>query len=131
MHTGYQSVTHRVAESLDPGSQDPTIFAPTPCVTDPTQICSFCNSGTDIYRFKIPGLAMDVLETPSLPNCTSYGSEILRECSPPATCHLSHVTCHVLQFTCHVSHVMCHLSIVIYTFIVLHNGEASRWRVYL
>ena len=29
---------------------------------------------------------------------------MLREGSPPPTCHVSHVTCHVLCVMCHMSH---------------------------
>ena len=35
---------------------------------------------------------------------------MLRECSPPYTCHISCVTCHVSHVICHVSRVMCHMS---------------------
>ena len=34
----------------------------------------------------------------------------MRECSPPLTCHVSHVLCHVSRVTCHVSHVTCNMS---------------------
>ena len=44
---------------------------------------------------------------------------ILRECSPPTTCHIWHATCHVSHVTCDVSHVTrqmwhvtCHVSCV-------------------
>ena len=32
----------------------------------------------------------------------------MRECSPPKTCHVSHVTCLMPRVPCHVSHVTCH-----------------------
>ena len=35
---------------------------------------------------------------------------MLRECSPPQTCPMSHVTCHVSHVTCHMSRVTCHVS---------------------
>ena len=31
------------------------------------------------------------------------GAELLREGSPPPTCHVSHVTCHMSHVTCHMS----------------------------
>ena len=40
-------------------------------------------------------------------NSKSYGAEILRECSPPTTCHMSRVTCHVPLVMCHMSCVTC------------------------
>ena len=48
------------------------------------------------------------------------GTEILKECSLPTTCHMSYVTSHV-------SHVTCHMSFFIY--FLLQSGEASRCRV--
>ena len=60
---------------------------------------------------------------------------MLRECSPPQTCHVSHVTCHVSRVTCHVSHVTCHMSHVFLSFIFIfyfffgQSGGAYRWRV--
>ena len=36
---------------------------------------------------------------------------MLRECSTPQTCHMSHVTCHMSSVTCHVSRVTCHFFI--------------------
>ena len=30
----------------------------------------------------------------------SWGTEILRECSPPTMCHMSHITCHMSRVTC-------------------------------
>ena len=71
---------------------------------------------------------------------------MLRECSPPSMCHMSHVTCYVSRFTCHVSHVTCHMSRVtchvshvtchvshIYIYFILfvfgQSGGAYRWRV--
>ena len=41
----------------------------------------------------------------------------LRECSPPTTCHMSHVACHMSCVMCHMSHVTCHVSCV--TFFIL------------
>ena len=45
-----------------------------------------------------------------IPNHKSWGAEILRECSPPTMCHMSHDTCHVSHVRCHVSGVTCHVS---------------------
>ena len=44
----------------------------------------------------------------------------MRECSPPQTCHVSHVTCHVSRVTCHVSHVRCHMSHFFFDFFFLN-----------
>ena len=44
----------------------------------------------------------NIFMKPSLTNRLSQGTEILRECSPPNMCHVSHVIYHV-------SLVMCHL----------------------
>ena len=35
---------------------------------------------------------------------------MLREYSPPITCHLLHIMCHVSHVQCHVLHVMCSMS---------------------
>ena len=55
----------------------------------------------------------------------------MRECSPPQTCHVSHVTCHVSRVTCHLSHVI--FLFYIYIFFLRkkigQSGGASRWRV--
>ena len=53
-------------------------------------------------------------------------AEILRECSPPTTCHMSHVACHVSRVMCHMSCVACHMSYVTF---FLQCGEAYWWRV--
>ena len=55
----------------------------------------------------------------------------MRECSPPQTCHMSHVTCHVSHVTCHVSHVACHVSVFFFFFFFFFgkSGEDYRWRV--
>ena len=42
---------------------------------------------------------------PSFQNGKSLGAEILRDGSPPHTCHVSGVTCHVSHVMCHLSHV--------------------------
>ena len=49
------------------------------------------------------------------------GAEILREGSPPPTCHLSHVTCLV-------SHVTYNLKILNCVYIFGQSGETTRWR---
>ena len=41
------------------------------------------------------------------PKQKSLGAEILREGSPPPTCHMSRVMVHVSCVTCRVLHVMC------------------------
>ena len=52
-----------------------------------------------------------------------------RECSPPTTCHMSHVMC-VSCVTCHVSRVTCHVSCVTCIFFLFRQiFEAYRWRV--
>ena len=57
----------------------------------------------------------------------------MRECSPPQTCHVSHVTCHVSHVMCHMSRVTCHVSHVtchfFSPFFFGQSGEAYRWRV--
>ena len=55
----------------------------------------------------------------------------MRECSPPQSCHVSHVTCHVSHVTCHMSRVTCHMSHVTchFSFLFGQSGEAYRWRV--
>ena len=53
---------------------------------------------------------------------------LLRECSPPQTCHVSCVMCQVSRVTCHVSHVTCHMSHILFFFFG-QSGEAYRWRV--
>ena len=40
-----------------------------------------------------------------IPDRQSQGSDILRECSPPAICQMSHVKCHVFHVRCHLSGV--------------------------
>ena len=55
--------------------------------------------------------------TPSLPNHKSQGADVLREGSPPPTCHVSHVTCHLSHVNCHVSLVTCHVTHVFCLFI--------------
>ena len=39
------------------------------------------------------------------PNCESWRAEILRECSPPTTCHVSGVMCHMSNVTYQLSRV--------------------------
>ena len=50
------------------------------------------------------------------------GAEILRECSLPTTCHMSHVACHMSHVMCHVSCVMCHMS----PFFFLFFGQSGK-----
>ena len=65
-----------------------------------------------------PGVARDVLQTPSLfiysVSQSAFSSkswaEIFTECSPPTTFNMSCVICHVSRVTCQVSHVMCCMS---------------------
>ena len=68
-----------------------------------------------IYLFLImvvTNLPRAEIITTALPKVylTDQGAEILRECAPPATCHVSCVTCHMSHVPCHVSQVMCHMS---------------------
>ena len=44
------------------------------------------------------------------PNRDSYRADILRECSPPTTCHMSCAMCHMSRVRCQVSGVTCHVS---------------------
>ena len=48
------------------------------------------------------------MKTLSFPNRKSWRAEILREGSPPPTCHMSCVTCHASHVIRHVSHVGFH-----------------------
>ena len=57
-------------------------------------------------------LCENILTTPLLKNYESWEPEILRECSSPPICHMSHVICHTSHVTCHMSHVTCHMSCV-------------------
>ena len=61
------------------------------------------------------------------------GLEMLRECSPPSMCHMSHVMCHMSCVTCNGPHVTCHTSHITHNFIYfiyfLQSGEVSRCRV--
>ena len=56
------------------------------------------------------------------------GAEILRDCSPPTTCHMSRVMCPVSHVMCHVLHVLCHVSFFLF-FFFRQSGEAYQWRV--
>ena len=90
-----------------------------------------------IYFFNRPGVAGAILQTPliffdlltdslilcenifnkhSLPNRKSSGTDILRERSPPLTCHVSCVTCHMSHVTCHVSCGQCHFDLFLKLF---------------
>ena len=104
-----------------------------------------------VYLFNRPGLAGAVLQTAlffiHLVSESVYSSilskyhksqivrarelTILRECSPPTKCHMSHVSIHVSHVTCHVSHVTCHVHM---SYVLCHmsqcSGEAQQWRVY-
>ena len=54
---------------------------------------------------------------------TDHLGLVLRECSPPQMCHVSHVTCHV-------SHVTCHMSqFYLIFFFFGQSGEDYWWRV--
>ena len=43
-----------------------------------------------------------ILKILSIPNRKSWGTDILRECSPPTMCHMSFVTSHVSRVKCHI-----------------------------
>ena len=68
-------------------------------------------------------------------NRISQGHKIVRECSPPSMCQMSHVTCHMSYITCHMSHVKFCVSLVkknIYIllfFFIQQCGGVSWWRV--
>ena len=74
-------------------------------------------------------LFLKIFRTSSLPNRMSQGPEMLRKCSPPFMCHMSHVMCHMSRVTCHVSHVACHMSHVtchiFFDKVVNHIGGGS------
>ena len=56
-------------------------------------------------------------------------ADILKECSPPTTCHMSGVMCQVSVLRCLVSCVRCHVS-NIYIYIWFRQcGWACGWRV--
>ena len=54
---------------------------------------------------------------------------MLRECSPPQTCHVSCVMCHMSRVMCHMSQVTCHMSFFYFYFFFGQSGEAYWWRV--
>ena len=60
-----------------------------------------------IHSFIKWPFSQNIFKTPSLPSRKKYGPDILRECSPPTICHMSHVMCHtqMLHVMCPVSHV--------------------------
>ena len=81
--------------------------------------CHFCT----ICFFNIPNVVGAVLQTPpsfinsvilflpifktlSFLNRKLQGADILRECSSPTTCNISHVTCHMSRVMCHVSQLV-------------------------
>ena len=72
-------------------------------------------------------------QTHSLPNCKSWGAEILRGGWPSPTCHVWHVMSHVPCVMCHVSHFMCHYfcaPFFCFAFFLLQIWETSWWRVF-
>ena len=54
-------------------------------------------------------LCENILNNPSFRNRKSYGAKLLRESSPPPTCHVSGVKCHASHIMCHMSHVTYHM----------------------
>ena len=64
-------------------------------------------------------LLFRIFRTLLIPNHKCWGSEILKECSPPPMCHMSCVTCHMSHVRCHMSGVTCFRK----------SGGGSRWRV--
>ena len=56
-----------------------------------------------------------------LTNCKGWEAELLRECPP-------HITFHMSRVTCHMSRVPCHMPCVAYIFF-LQGSRANRWRV--
>ena len=55
-------------------------------------------------------LLFRIFQTLFIPNRKSWAAEILRDCSPPTMCHMSHFTCNVSYVRCQVSHVRCPVS---------------------
>ena len=56
----------------------------------------------------------------------------MRECSPPASCHMSHVMFHMSHVTCHMSHIPCHMSCGtchFFLYFFRQSGPAYWWRV--
>ena len=51
-----------------------------------------------------------ISKTLYIPRRKSLGAELLRECSPPTMCQISHITCHLSHVMCHVSCVTRHVS---------------------
>ena len=49
-------------------------------------------------------LSFRIFKALSILNRKSWGAVILRECSPPTMCHMSHVMCQVSGVRCQVSH---------------------------
>ena len=83
-----------------------------------------CSQGCPTNTFVIDkesrwSFCSDIFKSPSLQKCMSLGLEILRECSPLSTCHMSCVMCHM-------SHVKYHRW---YLFLFFQRGEANQWRV--
>ena len=66
-----------------------------------------------------------MFKTLSIPNCMSWGAEMLRECSPPTMCNISGVKSQVSCVTCQVSGVRCQFFFVFF----LQSGGASLWSV--
>ena len=64
-------------------------------------------------------LFLQTFKTSLHPNRMRQRAEILRECSPPTTCHISGVTCHVAGVMCQK---ICFLFFG-------QSGDASCWRV--
>ena len=61
----------------------------------------------------------NIFKVLSIPNHKSWGVEILRECSAPTMCHMSHIICHMSGVRCQVSPVMCHFCSSFFSFLFL------------
>ena len=79
-----------------------------------------------IFSCWIPLICTNIQQWTGMTSLAEAKVNKKRECSPPTTCHISHVTCHVSYVTCHMSHVKCNYY---YFFFFWQNGEAYRWRV--
>ena len=69
---------------------------------------SNCGSGVDSRKHK----KASQIESQLNPAAATFsGAPILREYSPPTTCHISCVACHKSCLRCHMTHVTCHIII--------------------
>ena len=81
-------------------------------LTEPVQLGLFTNTFVIHNSSQRLILFLQIFKAPSLQNRISQGPAILRECSPPSMCHMSHFTCRVSYVTCPMSGVTCHVSVI-------------------